>query len=115
MLAVHQALLNEINCEIPIKTVQSIDELTSALTMTFVQGRVAKSRRPAFFGLSAQASQAPRKHLVDAMAVAKVKVQSIAPVYGASRDAVASTPKAGMVWNVPLFVCPDRPLLRPAP
>jgi hypothetical protein len=38
------------------------------------------------------------------MSVAKAKVQSIAPVYGASHDAVASEPKAGMVWNIPLFV-----------
>jgi hypothetical protein len=44
------------------------------------------------------------KHPAAAMSVAKAKVQSIAPVYGASHDAVASGSKAGMVWNIPLFV-----------
>jgi hypothetical protein len=44
------------------------------------------------------------KHSVAAMSVAKAKVQSIVPVYGTSHDAVASKPKAGMVWNIPLFV-----------
>jgi hypothetical protein len=47
------------------------------------------------FGL-APASRAPRNHPVDATSVAKAKVQSIAPVEGASRDAVASESEAGM-------------------
>jgi len=55
------------------------------------------------FRVQHQTSRVPRKHPVAAMSVAKAKVQSIAPVYGASHDAVASKPKAGMVWNVPLF------------
>jgi len=43
------------------------------------------------------------KKLQFATSVAKAKVQSIAPVEGASRDAVASEPKAGSFQSVPLL------------